>query len=201
MEVIRNLPFKNKAFGHKSTRPTVIYQGVLNKGRGIELAIEMIKYLPKYYLLIVGGGDIEIKLRRMVIDNGLANRIEFKGRLPYNKLHNLTSKAWLGISLEEDLGLNYHYALPNKLFDYIQAQVVVMVSNLPEMSKIVEEYGVGMVTSTRDPKELASLVSNFFEDCDRLKTTTSNLNKAYNILVWENEKSKLLELYEKALVK
>ena len=199
MAVIRNLPFRNDNFGHKSTRPTIIYQGALNKGRGIELAIEMIKYLPCYYLVIVGTGDLELKLRKFVIGMDLVDRVEFKGRLPYDKLHELTSKAWLGLSLEEDLGLSYRYALPNKLFDYIQAQVPVLVSNLPEMAKVVNEYGVGIVASTRDPKELADLVSNFLEDSNRLKATTGNLNKAYNILVWENEKSKLLELYERAL--
>ncbi|NOU19967.1 MAG: glycosyltransferase [Bacteroidales bacterium] len=199
MAVVRNLPFRNENFGHKSTRPTLIYQGALNKGRGVELAIEMMKYLSCYYLIIVGGGDLEIKFRKQVIDLNLFDRIEFRGRLPYDKLHELTSKAWLGLSLEEDLGLSYRYALPNKLFDYIQAQVAVMVSDLPEMSKVVNEYGVGMVASTRKPKELADLVLNFIENKVQREETIKNLNKAFNILVWENEKSILLELYEKAL--
>jgi len=199
MAVIRNLPLRNENFGHKSARPTIIYQGALNKGRGLELLIEMIKYLPCYYLMIVGTGDLELKLRKLVIKLDLVDRVEFRGRLSYDKLHVLTSKAWLGVSLEEDLGLSYRYALPNKLFDYIQAQIVVMVSNLPEMAKVVNDYGVGIVASTRDPKELADLVANFFEDKDRRAKTINNLNAAFNILVWENEKSKLLDLYEKAL--
>lgn len=200
MVVVRNLPFRNENFGHKSARPTLIYQGALNKGRGIELAIEMMKFLSCYYLIIIGSGDLEIKFRRLVIDMDLSDRVEFRGRLPYDKLHELTSKAWLGLSLEEDLGLSYRYALPNKLFDYIQAQVAVMVSDLPEMSKVVTEYGVGIVATTRNPKELADLVLNFIENKVQREETIKNLNKAYNILVWENEKPKLLELYEKALV-
>ncbi|NVO11872.1 MAG: glycosyltransferase [Bacteroidales bacterium] len=200
MAIVRNLPFRNENFGHKSTRPIIIYQGALNKGRGVELAIEMMKYLSCYYLIIVGSGDLEIKFRRQVIDMNLLDRVEFRGRLPYDKLHELTSKAWLGLSLEEDLGLSYRYALPNKLFDYIQAQIAVMVSNLPEMSKVVNEYGVGIVASTRNPQELADLVLNFIENKKLREKTTENLNKAYNVLVWENEKPILLELYEKALV-
>jgi glycosyltransferase involved in cell wall biosynthesis len=201
MEVIRNVPFRNENFGHRSARPTIIYQGALNKGRGIELAIEMMQNLSCYYLVIVGAGDMELQLRKQVIELNLIDRVEFRGRLPYDKLHLLTSKAWLGISLEEDMGLSYHYSLPNKLFDYIQAQIIVLVSDLPEMTKIVNEYGVGLIATSRDPKELANQVADFFEDKNLREQTFDNVNKAYNILVWENEKSKLLDLYEKALAK
>jgi glycosyltransferase involved in cell wall biosynthesis len=199
MSVIRNLPLRNENFGHKSVRPTIIYQGALNKGRGLELAIELIHNLPCYYLMIVGSGDLEVKLRKRVIELDLVDRVEFRGRLPYDKLHELTCKAWLGLSLEEDLGLNYRYALPNKLFDYIQAQVAVLVSDLPEMSKIVNEYNVGIVANTRNPKELADLVSAFIENKVSREDSIKSLNLAYNKLIWENEKYKLIELYEKAL--
>lgn len=200
MEVIRNVPFRNENFGHKSVRPTIIYQGVLNEGRGLELAIEMINYLPCYYLMIVGSGELELKLRKRVLELNIFDRVEFRGRLPYEKLHALTSHAWLGISLEEDLGLNYRYALPNKLFDYIQAQLAVLVSDLPEMSKIVEKYDIGIVAKTRDPKDLADIVANFFDDKINREKTINNISVAYNDLVWENEKPKFLELYKKALV-
>ncbi len=199
MDVIRNLPFRNENFGHKSVRPTIIYQGVLNEGRGLELAIELINNLPCYYLMIVGSGDLEVKLRKRVIELNIVDRVEFRGRLPYDKLHALTSKAWLGISLEEDLGLNYRYALPNKLFDYIQAQIAVLVSDLPEMSKVVEKYDIGIVAKTREPKELADVVSNFFENKVSREKTINNISVAYNELVWENEKPKFLELYKRAL--
>ncbi len=201
MEVIRNLPLRNENFGHKSVRPTIIYQGALNKGRGLELAIEMINNLPCYYLMIVGAGDLELKLRKRVIELNLFDRVEFRGRVPHEKLHALTSKAWLGLSLEEDLGLSYKYALPNKLFDYIQAQIAVLVSDLPEMANIVERYGIGLVAYTRDPKELANIVADFFENKDRREKTIDNLMAANNQLIWENEQSKLIELYKKVLAK
>ena len=49
------------------------------------------------------------------------------------KLRKITLQADLGISFEERKGLNYYYALPNKIFDYIHAMVPVLVSPFPEM--------------------------------------------------------------------
>ena len=65
------------------------------------------------------------------------------GKVLPKDLKQFTPNATIGLSLEEDIGLNYRYALPNKLFDYIQAEVPVIVADLPEMKKLVETYQVG----------------------------------------------------------
>lgn len=199
MEVIRNVPFKNEIIGHKANRPTLIYQGALNKGRGIDLAINMMNHLSCYYLLIVGEGDLEVDLRRSVINQNLLDRVEFRGRLSAEEMHNLTCKSWLGLSLEEDICMNYRYALPNKIFDYVQALIPVLVSDLPEMKKVVKDYGIGIIADSRDPKQLADQVADFFEDKNTKTRMAKILRNAAQILVWEKEEPKLIQLYNKAL--
>lgn len=78
-------------------------------------------YIQNARLVIAGSGDILTKLQQLVINEKLQNKVEFTGRLPLEELGKLTPQADLGLSIEEDLGLNYRFALPNKLFDYIQA--------------------------------------------------------------------------------
>lgn len=191
--VIRNFPIRKEIEAFREKQPTLIYQGSLNTGRGLELAIGMMNYLTCYRLLIIGKGDIEVKLRKQMLDSNLFDRIQFLGQQAPEKLRTITPTAWLGISLEEDMGLNYRYALPNKLFDYIAAQVPVLVSNLPEMRKVVEEYGVGIVAQSRDPKELADQVANLFEDKEKMASIAANLKKASAVLCWQNESPKLVE--------
>jgi hypothetical protein len=53
------------------------------------------------------------------------------------------------------LVLNYKYALPNKLFDYINAGLPVLTSNLPEMQAIVNKYNVGETLSEITPKAIS----------------------------------------------
>ncbi|MGE0076340.1 MAG: glycosyltransferase [Bacteroidales bacterium] len=189
--VVRNVPIKKEIESFKDKRPTLIYQGALNVGRGIELAIDVMNYLTCYRLIIIGTGDIEIQLRKRMLDQKLFDRVEFVGRVKPHDLHKLTCTAWLGLSLEEDMGLNYRYALPNKVFDYINAQVPVLVSNLPEMRKLVEDYNVGIVATSKNAPELANQIADFFEDKKLRAQMEINLQKASMELNWGKEEVKL----------
>ena len=103
--------------------------------------------------------------------------------------------AHLGISLEQNIGLNYYYALPNKLFDYIQARVPVLISDFPEMKKIVDQYDIGMTVKEYSPQILANVVDIMLYNNGERKKWILNLEKAANELIWENEKTKLIELF------
>ena len=123
-KVVRNLPklsITRKSANEEAIEKRIIYQGALNIGRGLEQAIQSMKYLENVKLIIAGDGDIKTRLENIVIEENLSDRVEFTGRLPLEKLAQLTATAHLGLSIEEDIGLNYRYTLPNKLFDYIQA--------------------------------------------------------------------------------
>jgi len=170
---------------HKESKQILIYQGALNLGRGIELMIDCMEFLPDAKLLIVGAGDITEELKLRVKDQGLGDRIHFLGRLNPKELKKLTSNASIGFSLEEDLGLNYRYALPNKIFDYIHAGIPVIVSDLPIMSKLVLETGIGEVLTERSSRALADLVR---EVLLKQKSYRKNLCTAARKFNWNEEK-------------
>jgi glycosyltransferase involved in cell wall biosynthesis len=197
-QIIRNLPSSsdNKEF-FKFEDKTILYQGALNVGRGIELIIESMKLLPEYKLLIIGDGDISKELKDLTTKFELNSQVQFLGRLPIEELKLVTGKAHLGVSLEEDRGLNYRFALPNKLFDYIQAEIPVVVSDLPEMKAIVEEYHVGEILKERTAENLAELIVNIVNDKEKYKFYSKNLKEAAKNLCWEIEEKKLIDLFDK----
>ena len=194
--VVRNVPErivsppieKDRSHGN-----IIIYQGALNVGRGLELMVNCMQYLENVRFLIAGSGDIEEKLKKMVAQENLGDRVEFLGRMMPDELKPVTGSADLGISLEEDMGLNYRYALPNKLFDYIQSQVPVLCSRLPEMSRIVESYGIGITTAEKDPEKLAGIIRYMLKERSR-GAWREALQIAAMELCWENEAKIYLEL-------
>jgi glycosyltransferase involved in cell wall biosynthesis len=201
--VVRNLPLKaempEKTEKDSNTDKIVLYQGALNIGRGLEQAILAMKFIKNARLVLAGDGDIRKQLEALFQTENLQNKVSFTGRLSIEELRLLTPTADLGLSIEEDLGLNYRFALPNKLFDYIQSQVPVLVTNLPEMAAIVRHYKVGEITDSLEPEILAEKISGCLENVEKRKVWLQNLPKAASELAWENEENVIREIFERFL--
>jgi len=204
MEVIFNYPSRNKALIQpgftlrRGQEKIILYQGSVNKGRGLELAIGAMKFLPGARLVIIGEGDILDDLKKMTADAGLSGSVTFTGRIAMEELFHYTRQADVGISLEEDLGLNYRFTMPNKLFDYVQAGVPVLVSDLPEMAEVVKKFDIGRVIRTSDHSDLASCISSMLDNTAERARWKKNLQAAAEELCWEKEEGKLLRIFQHA---
>jgi glycosyltransferase involved in cell wall biosynthesis len=201
-KVIRNLPFRKSCSEKQSVQDnkTIIYQGTLNIGRGLEKLVDAMTLLPNYNLIIVGSGPIQNGLKHKIEYQKLTKRVILFGRVEHEHLNRITCSAHIGVSIEEDMGLNYHYALPNKIFDYIQAGIPVLASNLPEMAKIISNYQVGI---TIDPnctsQQLAAAIESMLTNTNDMDTWHQNTKRAAEELCWEAEQEKLLSLIQRAL--
>lgn len=197
-KVIRNLPEKSDPTKgnlpiNTQNKKTIIYQGAVNIGRGIELMIQTMKFLNNHVLIVVGDGDILEDLKSLTKNEELEKKVLFLGRKTPDELKKITPKADLGVSLEEDLGLSYHYALPNKIFDYIHAGIPVLVSDLPEMKRIIKKYNVGEVILKRNPEDLAKQIETILKKGKAL--LEPNLKIAAKELVWDYERNPLEKIF------
>ncbi len=198
-KVIRNLPYYEKVknipdnfkLDHISQKGKILlYQGALNKGRGIELMIKTMALLDGFTLVIAGSGDLGNELKKLAAElNVLDQNVFFLGRIPANELKYITVQAYLGLSLEEESGLNYKYALPNKLFDYIMAEVPQIVSPLPEMKKIVGKYKTGILLTKHNKETLKNTILSI--TAVQYNEMKKNCEIASKELNWENETKKL----------
>jgi glycosyltransferase involved in cell wall biosynthesis len=198
-KVVRNIPVSSKDIVlNKYVNPVkiILYQGAVNIGRGLEQAILAMKYIENAKLVIAGDGDIKTDLEKLIEKENLKNKVEFTGRLPIDELSKITPMADLGLSIEEDLGLNYRFALPNKLFDYIHAGVPVLITQLPEMEAIVNKYQIGEITESLAPKHLSGKIIDALNNSEKRKAWKTNLALAASELTWENEEKTIKEIFE-----
>lgn len=198
--VIRNYPnyseYQAKTNIFNTTSKVILYQGALNVERGIDLVIKSMKFIENAVFVIIGDGDITQSLQILAEAEGVNDKINFLGKIPLESLYKYTAAADIGISLEDDTNLNYHYSLPNKLFDYIQARIPVLVSNLPEMQKIVQDYNIGQILTSREVENVASVITNMLNAEEKLKTWKQNLQKLSLELCWEKQEELLLSIYK-----
>ncbi|HZK98120.1 MAG TPA: glycosyltransferase family 4 protein [Prolixibacteraceae bacterium] len=196
-QAIKNYPPEYRLV-HEGLK-VLIYQGAVNKGRGLEMIINAMKYLPEAMFFIVGEGAEEKELEKLVLKTSLYNRVIFYGRVPFEELKFLTMQADLGLSAEEDICLNYRYSLPNKLFDYIHAGIPVLVSGMPEMEKIVTERQIGKIILDRSPEKLAAKIRAMLSDDESVKMWRENAITTAREYNWSNEKKKVIEIYQEFL--
>ena len=200
--VIRNIPAKNKPLKIPSDkiiqtdRKIIIYQGAVNLGRGLPELVRAMQYTNNVLLLIVGTGDIMDEVKNLIHELKLSHCIMMTGRKTPEEVIFYTVQAHLGLSVEQDMGLNYRFALPNKLFDYIAAEIPVMVSNLPEMAELVNHYQIGTVTDSHDPRYLAHQMMEALQNEKKRMIWKDNLRKASLELTWEKEEKILLEIFD-----
>jgi len=204
IKVVRNisdavkpeLTTTRKELGLPEDKRIVIFQGAgINIDRGGKEMIEAIQLVDNAMLIFVGDGDVIESLKDTVSYNKLEEKVRFFGKRPYDELMNFTMLSDVGVSMDKDTNINYHYSLPNKIFDYIHAGIPQLVSDLPEVRKIVEGHEVGVICPSHEPEIIAEQLKLLFSDKDLYDRLKHNTSKASFNLNWKNECKVLEEIY------
>jgi len=200
----RNLPSVNrtikpvnlfKDFNIPEQSFIILYQGVVVKGRGIEIYLNTLKKMEGIYLVILGGGEQLDYYKQLSSDMKLNGRVIFAGKLKQDNILNYTAGAFAGLSIIDIISLNNYYAIPNKLFEYIVAGIPVVVNNLPQMKKIIDEYKVGAVMEECSETSLAEILNEWKNDMNSYNKLKENCNKAAGELNWEKEFVNIQQLF------
>jgi len=202
--VIRNLPYRQE-YRIENTRSElslpenkkiILLQGAgINIQRGTEEMVEAMQYIDGAVFVIIGGGDVLSLLKQQVRDMQLEEKVRFISKMPFKDLYKYSVHADLAVTLDKDTNINYRFSLPNKLFDYIQARVPVLASDLVEIRNVIETSNIGKVISTHDPREIAREVMEILQDPIQYEFWKENLNLAAEEFCWEKEEQKLIQIY------
>ena len=190
--IIRNVPtLKEENLSPKPNPKIILYQGVLNRGRGIEAAILAMHQIEGARLWLVGMGDLEAELKALTQKEGLTHKVVFKGHVRPEQLAEMTRQSWLGINLLEGDSLNYFYSLANKFFDYMMAGVPSLNMNFPEYRRILSEHPMGLLLSELTPDAVAAQVNYLMQNEADYQKMVKAAAVAREVFNWEVEKKKL----------
>ena len=179
-----------------SDEKILLYQGGLQKGRGLEQLIEALQYIDKGVLLFVGDGNLRESLEIKVRELNLSARVRFIGRVPLEELLSYTKEAYLGFQVLQNVNMNHYTASSNKLFEYIMMHIPVIGSDLPEIKRVIKEAEVGIVTDTSSPLKIAYAVNQLVNDPHLHAKFVKNCIRAKHIYNWSKEEGKLLKIYQ-----
>lgn len=189
--VIRNsAPFADVTPTPTADPIRLVHSGAALRGRSIHTLIEA----------VAGHGDrftLDLYLTRN--DPGYIDEMrEMSQDLPHVRVHDPVPHADLAATLQaHDVGIhvlpplnfNNANALPNKLFDYLQARLAVVVGPTPEMADIVTAHGFGAVTADFSAPALEDTLAGLtVAGVDQMKsaahTAASELTSAKDVALW-----------------
>jgi len=202
-ETIRNAPLRQSEPALRSSRPhsdkpfIVLYQGMLNTGRGLEAMLEAMSRLEGVQLWLAGEGDLSAQLRQQAQALIQQDKVRFLGFVPPSELKQLTSQAHIGINLLDPGSLSYWYSLANKALDYIHAGIPSIQTDFPEYKSIARQWEVFTCIPDLSPETIAAAVRELQQDQQKYERMQQQCEVAAEVLCWQNEAPKLLALYER----
>lgn len=170
-----------------------VFVGNLGEGNGIHKMIEVFSNKPSAKLAIVGQGENKEQIVNLCASH---QNIFVLPSVPHDTLLDYISSADYGLCLTENLCLSYYFALPNKIFEYIQSGLNIICTDFPEMSQIVHNQNIGF-TVGEDIDSISELIDKLLTKPRPEKINTESFAK-YS---WHFQQIKLTDLYKSLLSK
>jgi glycosyltransferase involved in cell wall biosynthesis len=197
--IIYNVPKKEEtpANVQPPLHPVLLYQGMLNEGRGLEQMIEAMESLPETTLVLAGEGDLSASLRKQAAASEASDRIVFAGWQDARSLRQLTCSGTLGLNLLNGTSLSYRLSLANKFFDYMHAGLPSVNMAFGEYTAILSKYPVGIVVPDLEPAHIAATIQEILASRHRLDEMRKSCIQASDVYSWQNEEKKVLAIVQK----
>lgn len=143
----------------------VVYAGAHGQANGLEQvleAAELLRSIPQVQFLLVGDGPDKANLMAEARRRGLAN-VEFRGAVPKSELVGILAGSQAGLMILRDAPLFSFGVSPNKLFDYLAAELPVICNVPGEVAQMLAESKGGIQAGDSGGPALAEAVRRMMQ--------------------------------------
>jgi hypothetical protein len=176
----------------------LVHHGAAISSRNLEEMIDMFEFLDNRFSLdfMLVPSDVryfaDLKKRAERYP-----KIRFIDPVPMRKIVESINCYDLGVYILPPTSFNNEYALPNKLFEFIQARLGVAIGPSPEMAKIVKDQNIGVVATSFSAWDLAYALNGI--SLEDVRVMKNNATESAKIFCFDQNAKKILCLAEKAL--
>lgn len=165
---------------------TAVYVGSLTSGRGIDTILAAARLAPPgIHFAFLGSGPREQSVREASED---LDNLSLLTPVAGNEVVSFLRGATVGLCLIEPVCLSYEYSLPNKLFECLFAGLRVVVSNMPELAKVIRSTQGGVVMDESGPAALVEAI----REAHKMPEPDPDALGNYS---WQNVEKSLLDGY------
>ncbi|MGW8886816.1 glycosyltransferase family 4 protein [Streptomyces sp. NPDC055749] len=190
-----------EACGLDDGTPLAVYCGAAGPQRGLHTIVESLEYATDLHVAFVINnldGAYVKSLRKLAEGLGAADRIHLMPYVPYDVLVSFLSTADVGVHPLCKGPVNHEVALSTKFFEFMQARLPVVVSDVKAMSDEITRVGNGEIFRSEDSKDLARAMALILKDRARY-TAPYEQPGMLDEWSWEAQAEKYVVLYERLL--
>ena len=181
----------------KGKKYLIGYLGVIGEQEGIDLLLESVKYITDrrndVQVAIVGGGsDLDI-LKKLSADMGLADDVDFYGRVSDQLLVDILNTTDVCVNPDKPTEMN-NLSTMNKIMEYMALKKPIIQYDLKEGRFSAQKASLyAENTNTQDFAEnIMYLLDN---ESVRKEMGEYGYNRVLNELSWEYESQNLIDFY------
>lgn len=181
-------------------RPVVLYHGAIGPGRGVEQLVGAVPHLPaETAIVLLGYGGLARTYAELASEGDYRGRLYVVPAVPIADLPNWVCDADVGVIAFQPVDRNNVLGTPNKLFEYMEAGVPMIVSDFPEMRRIVTETGAGIARDMSSPESVAAAIRELLDEpkeqnVARRRNARMAAENTYN---WAAQSEQLLGIYDR----
>jgi len=179
------------------TSNSICYVGAIDEYRGIR---EMVAAVYKSGMILLLAGDFSPKaLRDEIVKIEGWHHVKEFGRVSRREVAQIFRESIAGLVIFHP-GPNHTDSQPNKLFEYMSANLPIIASNFPLWKEIIEGNQCGICVDPLNLEEISNAIKWIHENPTKAAEMGKNGYRAvvdkYN---WDFESKKLLNLYSHLL--
>jgi hypothetical protein len=138
----------------------ILHHGLAQRGRGLEEMIHVADLLNERFTLDLVLVEADRGYRDELVRRAAGNaRVRVLPPVPMREIVRMANGYDIGLFLLPPNNFSRQYALPNKLFEFIQGRLAVAIGPSPEMAAVVQRCGCGIVAPDFQPESLAALLN------------------------------------------
>jgi len=175
----------------------IVFIGTLFEFSGLDRYVEqfskVLKEIPEAKLVIVGGGYLFEKIRRIVISKGLENNVILTGFQPYELMPQYINLADICINPFQ-INNATRDIIPGKIYQYLACAKPVLATPLKGMKSLLPNENYGVVYSDID--EFTQNTITLLNDSGYARSIGWN---GYQYCIENNDRYKIVRKFEKIL--
>ncbi|MBY8918834.1 glycosyltransferase [Nitratireductor sp. L1-7-SE] len=179
-----------------SGTPLAVFVGGATPLRGCDTIVDACAQVEGLHLVFVSQGKYVEEMKSRAQRMGMSGRFHTHPYVPSDQVSSFIRSADLGIHGLVHYG-NAQVALPNKMFEYLHADLPMVLSDVESMKAFIDEYGVGATFEAGNVTSCADAIRTVLSKRESFRSRIdAGLKLRY---CWERQEEKIQEIYDHLL--